>query len=194
MLLNHVWLAAFWVLYGVLHSVLASLSVKRYVEKKYPGLYRHYRFLYNLQAFAGLLLIVWFQWRMNSVLLFTPTVVTTLAGALLCGSGFLLMLFCVKKYFLSLSGLRSFWQELPAESLHVGGVHRFVRHPLYLGTFAFLWGLVVVFPTASLLITAFVITVYTLLGIRWEEEKLVEKFGDDYRAYQRSVPKILPQV
>jgi protein-S-isoprenylcysteine O-methyltransferase Ste14 len=44
-----------------------------------------------------------------------------------------------------------------------------------------------------LLITDFIITVYTLLAIRLEEEKLVAEFGDQYRRYQRSVPKLIPR-
>ena len=74
----------------------------------------------------------------------------------------------------------------------ISDIHKLVRHPLYLGTFTFIWGLWLLFPTLSLLIANFIITVYTLIGIRFEEKKLVELFGENYTRYQQSVPKILP--
>ncbi len=46
--------------------------------------------------------------------------------------------------------------------------------------------------TASLLVANTVITLYTLLGIELEEAKLVDEFGDEYRRYRETVPKLLP--
>jgi len=33
---------------------------------------------------------------------------------------------------------------------------------------------------------------YTLIGIHFEERKLVEEFGQSYISYSRQVPKIIP--
>jgi protein-S-isoprenylcysteine O-methyltransferase Ste14 len=74
----------------------------------------------------------------------------------------------------------------------ITGIHRYMRHPLYTGTFLAIWGAWVLFPFLSLLLSNAVITGYTLLAIRLEEEKLVAAFGDDYKAYQQRVPKLLP--
>jgi protein-S-isoprenylcysteine O-methyltransferase Ste14 len=68
-----------------------------------------------------------------------------------------------------------------------------MRHPLYLGTFLFLWGLWLLFPTVSLLLANIVITGYTLYAIRLEEEKLVAEFGEQYIRYQQQVPKLIPR-
>ena len=94
---------------------------------------------------------------------------------------------------MSLSGLRSLFQETVYPELIISGIHRYVRHPLYLGTFLFIWGLAVLFPYFSLVIANTIITVYTLLAIPFEEEKLVQEFGDQYRRYQKQVPKIIPK-
>jgi protein-S-isoprenylcysteine O-methyltransferase Ste14 len=68
-----------------------------------------------------------------------------------------------------------------------------MRHPLYTGTFLFIWGLWVLFPSLGLLITDSIITVYTVYAIRLEEAKLVAEFGEKYRHYQRTVPKLIPR-
>ena len=115
-------------------------------------------------------------------------------GLLLTTAGFILMAICIKKYFLSLSGLKSLLNEKHSNELIISGIHRHVRHPLYLGTFAFIWGLWLLFPTASFLISNAIITVYTLLGISLEENKLVDEFGDQYRRYQQTVPRLLPRL
>ena len=103
------------------------------------------------------------------------------------------MAVCVKKYFLSLSGIKSLATLQPnTHDLKVAGVHRFVRHPLYLGTFIAIWGLFFIHPTASLLLSNTIIHIYTLIGITLEERKLIETFGDQYVTYKRRVPKIIP--
>lgn len=94
---------------------------------------------------------------------------------------------------MGLSGLRSLVQEENYSELHISGIHRYVRHPLYLGTFLFIWGLFIVFPTLSLLISNSVITIYTLIGIKLEEKKLVLEFKEQYKAYQKTVPKLIPK-
>ena len=76
------------------------------------------------------------------------------------------MILCIKNYFLSLSGLKSLLNESYSNELIIKGVHRYVRHPLYLGTFAFIWGLWLLLPTVSFLIVNVIITTYTLVGIR----------------------------
>ena len=67
-----------------------------------------------------------------------------------------------------------------------------VRHPLYFGTFVFIWGFFIVLPYLSLLICNLVVTIYTLIGIRFEEAKLEKEFGESYKQYKAQVPMIIP--
>ncbi len=115
-------------------------------------------------------------------------------GFLICLSGLVVMGICIKKYFISLSGLRSLVEEKPAAVLMLNGIHRYVRHPLYSGTFMAIWGSFFMYPLLSLLISNTIITLYTLIGIRYEERKLVAEFGAAYTAYQKRVPKLLPAL
>jgi len=186
-------LAILWTAFCVLHSVLAGIPVKRRLQARLGKNYKHYRLAYTLFAFATLAAVVLYQVGMERRLLFEPATAVRAAGALVSGTGFLLMMICIRKYFMGLSGLRSLFEERPTPELIISGVHRFVRHPLYLGTFVFLWGLLLIFPYASLLLSNTVITVYTLLGIRLEEQKLIGEFGESYRRYRREVPMLIPR-
>lgn len=105
----------------------------------------------------------------------------------------MIMLVSIKKYFMSLSGIKTLVAEQPvANELRIDGVHKYVRHPLYLGTFLFIWGLFILYPLLSLLVANIIITVYTLIGIVFEEQKLKKEFGIAYTEYQKQVPKIIP--
>lgn len=193
MLLNHILLAAVWILYCVLHSVLASITVKQWVQQQSSKAFRYYRLFYTLFAAVSLGAIIWFHLSITSPWVFVPVFATTISGIVIGGAGLILMAICIKKYFLSLSGLKSLYIESPSAELMIAGIHRYMRHPLYTGTFLFIWGLWIVLPTIGLLIANIVITGYTLYAIRLEERKLVAEFGDSYRAYQKAVPKLIPR-
>lgn len=193
-MITHLLLVLLWVVYCVLHSVLANESVKAFFKRKWGRYFQYYRLGYNVVALAGLILVVWYGVSIETVQLFRQTLLTWSAGGLIGSIGFVLMLVCIIKYFPGLSGLFTLQQKSISNELIISGVHRFVRHPLYLGTFLFLWGLVILLPFLNLLISTLVITVYTLIGMRFEENKLVKQFGEEYKAYQKMVPRIIPRL
>lgn len=161
---------------------------------RFPKSSKHYRLLYTLFAFVTFGIVVGYQAQLSSPLLFKRSLFTNALGMLIGVTGLVIMLICIKKYFLSLSGLKSLFQERPTHQLMIHGIHRFVRHPLYLGTFFAIWGGFLVYPILSLLIGNFLITSYTLLGIIFEERKLIAEFGADYKKYQQTVPKLIPVI
>ncbi|MEI6947730.1 isoprenylcysteine carboxylmethyltransferase family protein [Paraflavisolibacter sp. H34] len=158
------------------------------------GHFPYYRLYYTLFAALTLVPLVVFQARLPSPRLYQPTTLLTLAGGLVLLGGLVLMGVCIRKYFGQLSGLRTLFidERQTGNHLLLTGVHRYVRHPLYLGTFLALWGAFLLLPYASLLLSNTVITVYTLIGIRLEEAKLLKEFGEPYRRYRQQVPMILP--
>jgi protein-S-isoprenylcysteine O-methyltransferase Ste14 len=126
--------------------------------------------------------------------LFTKTPATNITGAVITLAGFTVMSLCIYKYFFQLSGLKSLVENRVNNELMITGIHKHVRHPLYSGTFVFIWGLLILIPTWSVLIADAIITIYTLIGLRFEEQKLVREFGEKYLEYKRQVPMILPRI
>lgn len=192
MLTDHIILAVLWILFCALHSLLAAGGWKKKMALRMGAGFRYYRLYYTVFAFLSLAGVVYYQLAMTQYLVFVRAGAVLTGGIVLSGCGLVLMLICIKKYFVGLSGIRSLYSEAAPQPLHITGIHRFMRHPLYMGTFAFIWGLFLLFPYASLLTANIIITLYTLLGIELEERKLVEEFGDDYRHYRQTVPKLLP--
>jgi len=83
-------------------------------------------------------------------------------------------------------------EEAPGrnERLFTGKGYGLVRHPLYLGC-----SLLLAFhpvQTRNSAATAAAVIAYFYIGTFFEERRLVGKFGEEYRAYQRRVPRFLP--
>jgi len=131
---------------------------------------------------------------MHSFLLFRSPAWLQIVGVLVMILGALIMSMMIWKYFMKLSGVRWLYRDVVNATLEVDGLHKFVRHPLYSGTFAFIWGWFLVSPFASYLIACIIITSYTLIALSFEEEKLVLEFGDDYIQYKKNVPKLIPNL
>jgi len=66
----------------------------------------------------------------------------------------------------------------------------FVRHPLYLGTSAILTFHPV--QTRNSFLSVVLIVLYFYVGTFFEERRMVRIFGEEYRKYQKRVPRFLP--
>lgn len=183
-----------WILFCALHSILASLGWKKTMQRLMGRHFRLYRLYYTLFAFLTLGLLIWYHTVIESPLLFTPLWWPKILGIGIGIGGLVIMGICIRKYFMHLSGLKSLYlnDEQAANQLQISGIHRYVRHPLYSGTFLAIWGAWLYYPVLSLFIANSVITVYTLLAIEWEEQKLIKEFGDSYIQYRKQVPKLIP--
>ena len=112
-----------------------------------------------------------------------------------------MMVFMIPGYILLFAGIGLFaqgWRELyrarQQERLVTNGLYGLVRHPQYLGLFVALFGEGIVhWPTIfSVGLFPVILLAYTYLA-RKEERQMIEKFGDEYRAYQRRVPMFIPR-
>ncbi len=75
------------------------------------------------------------------------------------------------------------------EDLRIGGLHRYVRHPLYSGLFLVLWGHA---QSEFALTTVIWASVYLLIGTYFEERRLLDRYGDAYRSYSAVTPAYIP--
>lgn len=190
---SHIILAALWIVYCVLHSLFASLIFKKWMECRMDKHFKFYRLYYTLFALIILAGIIFFQVSLSQKIIFKSNSFTLAIGGLVSITGLVIMTVCIWKYFIQLSGLRSLIEKRTGNKLMITGIHNYVRHPLYAGTFLFIWGLLLLLPYWSILIADSIITLYTLIGIRFEENKLVREFGKPYEDYQNEVPMIIPR-
>ena len=193
MFLSHFILACGWIAYCMLHSILAATSVKKFPRRWMGGHSRFYRLYYSIFSFIGLMGLFYLMLTMSSPQIFVTSSATTIAGIFILTTGALIMAICIGKYFFQLSGLKSLVREGSSNELMITGIHKYVRHPLYTGTFIFIWGLLVAIPLLSVLITNIIITIYTLIGIRFEEMKLEKEFGASYKLYKQTTPMLIPK-
>ncbi len=94
-----------------------------------------------------------------------------------------------------IQGWRELYRAHQQNRLATTGLYSLVRHPQYTGLFIGLFGEGVVhWPTLfSVGLFPFIVLVYVLLA-RSEEKRVVEQFGEEYRAYQQRVSMFFPRM
>ena len=188
------WLLLFlWVLYVVLHSFFADATVKERIQKLIGS--RYYRLSYSLFAALSLALLLCYQFSLQSIWLYSSLFIRYGLSVIFIVPGLIIMIICIRKYFYELSGIQAL-ENKPVEmpTLQQTGLHKYVRHPLYFGTLLFVWGLFLLLPTLSNFIAVVVLTIYVLIGIHLEEQKLVLEYGEQYEQYSKKVPKLIPKI
>ena len=166
--------------------------VKDFFAKKMKKYFRYYRLCYSIFVTITLIYLLMYQYSFESPVLIRSVLLKYISLIVLVIPGLIIMFISIKKYFLLLSGVRSIYEAAPRAELKVEGIHRYVRHPLYLGTILFVWGLFFIFPLLNNLIAVVLLTGYVWIGIGFEEKKLVKEFGKKYEDYISAVPMLLP--
>jgi methanethiol S-methyltransferase len=189
MIKTHIILALAWIVYCSLHSVFASLWFKQRVAIWMGKDFTYYRFFYSLFATVSFFAIVIYHFSIETKRIFIPGLVLQITGGVLFVAGLVVMALYVFN-----TGLGWLIKHNKEQKLVQNGIHRYVRHPLYSGTFLLIWGLWLVFPSLGLLIMNIIITTYTLVAIRFEEQKLVSEFGESYLNYKKTTPMIMPRL
>jgi protein-S-isoprenylcysteine O-methyltransferase Ste14 len=192
--------ASFWIIliavaiYGLVHSLLASLWIKAQARRWFgPSAERWFRLLYNLLAALMLLPVlalpvllvdrelyrIPFPWLILTIALQGLAVIALLIGVLQTGAA----------AFIGLQQLLRPPMEVPVPFV-TDGLYRWVRHPLYTAGLVFIW----LFPMMScnLLALNIGLTAYIVIGALFEERKLAREFGAAYRTYQQHTPMLIP--
>lgn len=194
--IEHAAYALLWMSFGALHSILADQRVKQSFQDWVGS---RYRLAYNVVAtlhFALIFLLGRLWLAPNAVEFELPNYLeVAFIGIQILGLGIIIV--ALSHYDLGrFSGMTQIRGGEPRpdgvvtkEPLHTGGLHRWVRHPLYLGLFLVLWARS---TDEFALATAIWASVYLIVGTRLEEQRLIEAYGDDYKAYRSEVPMYVP--
>jgi protein-S-isoprenylcysteine O-methyltransferase Ste14 len=181
-----------WLVFGLVHSLLAATVVKTKLMQWMGRDSRYYRLLYSILAFATLAWVLHQHFSIQEIILWQPPVLQKIFAWILVLGGLAIMVVCIKKYFLYLSGIDALMDVQYKPVLEQTGLHAYVRHPLYFGTLAFVWGIWWGYPYMHNLVSVLCITLYTLIGAYFEERKLLIEYGEVYRLYQQKTPMIIP--
>ena len=186
------WLILAIVLWGVLHSLLASTEIKDLLRRAIgDGFMKSYRLLYNIYAVISFLPILYLMVTLPDLILyqvFPPNSYWMRVGQ--GASLFFLIVAAFQTDLLSFIGLRQLFEAEKTGRLITKGLYHYVRHPLYTFSLLILW----LSPKMTLnsFIVYIALTLYVLIGIIFEERKLLREFGQDYANYRAITPMLIP--
>jgi protein-S-isoprenylcysteine O-methyltransferase Ste14 len=180
--------------FAVQHSVMARPAFKRWWTRFVPASIE--RSTYVVLASGALLLLYW-QWRTLPDVIWdvsVPAARVALWALFWLGWATVFFSSFMVNHF-DLFGLRQVylaWRGKPYRDIdfRVRFLYRLVRHPLMLGFLVAFWATPTM--TAGHLLFSVATTAYILVAVRLEEHDLVESLGEEYLAYRREVPALLP--
>ena len=115
-----------------------------------------------------------------------------LLGLALLAAGFSLWLWTVRLFARIGEGTLAPWD--PTQHIVVAGPYRHVRNPMIAAVVAFLAGEAALFGSLPLLLWAAAFFAINHVGfLVYEESGLERRFGEEYRAFKRNVPRWLPR-
>ena len=84
--------------------------------------------------------------------------------------------------------------EMQAGGVVAAGPFRYVRNPLYLGTWLMIAAISFTLPATGAAVTLALLSVFLLRLILGEEAFLASKLGEPYQLYRRAVPRLFPRL
>jgi methanethiol S-methyltransferase len=183
-------------LFAVQHSVMARPAFKRLWTRIVPEAAERSTYV----LFSSLALVVMFLcWEpIGGVIWNLADGSARTAVLALYGLGWLLLLyttFLIDHF--DLFGLAQVWRHVRSQSyrppqFRTPSLYRVVRHPLYIGWLIIFWAAPIM--TVAHLVFAIMTTAYILIAIQLEERDLVATFGNEYVAYRRDTPMLIPRL
>ena len=118
----------------------------------------------------------------------TPVVIT--AGAVLAALGMSLRIWGTAY----LGPARVNNSRMLGDALLIAGPYRYVRNPLFLGTWCMLAAIAFLMPPTGALFAMPLLTIFLVRLVLAEERFLAEELGESYRIYAAATPRLLPRV
>jgi protein-S-isoprenylcysteine O-methyltransferase Ste14 len=112
------------------------------------------------------------------------------AGLAMLAVGLVLLLWCVRDFYVSGKGTLAPWQ--PPVNLVVVGLYRYSRNPMYIAVSVMLLGWALTFDVSGLALYALAtMLAFELRVVFGEEPWLARTFGAQWEQYKRRVPRWL---
>ena len=109
-------------------------------------------------------------------------------GLLALGPGILLLLWCVREFYVSGRGTLAPWE--PPRHLVVTGLYRFSRNSMYIAVILVLIGWAIGFRSRAVSVYAMVVAIaFHLRVVLFEEPWLARTFGEQWVDYRTRVPR-----
>jgi protein-S-isoprenylcysteine O-methyltransferase Ste14 len=188
-----------WTAFAVFHSLTVS---KRYEDMAQRAMGErafaaYHRLLFTAYSFVAFLLVVLYLRTVPDRPLYRLEggVRLLFYAAQACGAALLLWTPWDVKEFLGIRQWKRQREGNPPEPgrndrLFSKKAYGLVRHPLYLGISAVLAFQPV--QTRNSFLSVVLIVLYFYVGTFFEERRMVRTFGEEYRKYQKRVPRFLP--
>ena len=181
-------------LFAIQHTIMARPSFKRWWLKYVPTEIERSTYV----LFSSLLLILLFwQWQplTTTVWEVKSTIVKVVIYALFALGWVLVFLSSFLINHFDLFGLRQVvlcWKgkDYTPVEFKESFLYKIVRHPLMLGFLIAFWTTPLM--TTGHLLFAIAMTLYTFIGIWFEEKTLMAELGDDYIEYKEKTPMLFP--
>jgi len=190
------------IVFALLHSLLAGHGLKEWIQNNFPKFMPFYRVFYNLISL--IYLVLWY--------IFIPPPTYPIYSVPSPFAYILIAIQIMSIYFIYKSAQQfgsarffgipqvlsylkggvypEYYDEMKRGELVTSGIYRWVRHPLY--TFSLLFLITSPIMNTRILTILIFAVLYFTIGSVYEERKLVERFGEAYKKYQREVPRLIP--
>ena len=184
--------ALYFVAWASIHSLLASLKAKGWVERRFgAAVFRYYRAGFVLFAAGTLIPIVWLVFSRPGTILYSVSPPWRYVMTALQAAGAIGLLWTV-----SITGTADFLGIPGAVGkgggrLQTAGPYGYVRHPMYTAGLLAMWFSPVM--RLDVLVLFVLMTAYFAVGSIHEELLLLDEFGEDYAVYRRAVPRFIPR-
>jgi protein-S-isoprenylcysteine O-methyltransferase Ste14 len=184
----------YFVCWAVLHTLLASLRVKRLAGRVFgEAAKRWYRLGFVITAVLTLIPLVLLLLLLPDTSLYfvPPPWRWMMMGGQLAALA-LLVWTVMSTEPLDFIGIKQIHRASYRTTLTASGLYRFSRHPMYFTSMLVMW----LSPRMSVnILTLFALmSLYFMVGSYHEEMLLVKQFGEAYQQYRRRVPRIFPGI
>jgi protein-S-isoprenylcysteine O-methyltransferase Ste14 len=156
---------------------------------------RAFRLGYNIVALSGLLALFAAAYRIGGPVVFAWGGASSVIGAVFLLAALFLVFAGARAYdmgvFLGLTQLDAGSRTVLAHdgTFRRDGILAVIRHPWYAAVFLVLWSGAM---TWADLVLAVGLSIYTVIGTRLEERRMLAEFGDAYARYREEVPAYVP--